>query len=56
MGDRMSRGTKQASGFGIPGSVWFMGWLFTIAYADLAVGQSLLALILWPDYLGVALR
>ena len=38
------------------GSVWFIGWLFTIGYAKLAFVQALIALVGWPYYLGLALR
>ena len=38
------------------GTLWFIGWLFTIAYAQLAWWQSLFALVIWPFYLGVAAR
>lgn len=38
------------------GMFWFMGWLFTIAFAQLGWGKAILALFLWPYYLGVAVR
>ena len=38
------------------GVLWFIGWLFTLAYAQLAWWQALLGLLLWPYYLGAALR
>lgn len=41
------------SGFGI---VWFIGWLFTIGFLKLAFWPGVLALIIWPYYLGAALR
>ncbi len=41
---------------GIMGAVWFIGWLFTIAFAKLGLMQILLGLVIWPYYLGVALR
>jgi hypothetical protein len=34
------------------GPIWFIGWLFTIGYGKLTFGQGLLALVLWPFYLG----
>ncbi len=34
------------------GVLWFAGWLFTIGYLQLAFGQGLLALIVWPYYIG----
>ncbi len=41
-----------------PGScmVWFAGWLFTIAYADLGFWRAVWALIVWPYFLGVLAR
>lgn len=38
------------------GTFWVMGWLFTIAFAQLGVAKAIFALILWPYYLGVVLR
>ncbi|HEY3298912.1 MAG TPA: hypothetical protein VGK34_09680 [Armatimonadota bacterium] len=38
------------------GSIWFIGWLFTIGYVQLTFWKAVLALIIWPYYLGVSLR
>ncbi len=38
------------------GPFWFAGWLFTITFAKLAWWKALLALIVWPYFLGVAAR
>jgi hypothetical protein len=38
------------------GPIWFIGWLFTIAFADLAFGSALLAIVAWPWYLGQAVQ
>jgi len=38
------------------GPIWFIGWLFTVAYAELELLQALYGLVLWPWYLGVAMR
>ena len=38
------------------GSVWFIGWLFTLGYAGLDLFHALIALVGWPYYLGLALR
>ncbi len=49
-------------GFGAPrrgallGPIWLIGWLFTIGYVGLPFWKGVLALIIWPYYLGVALR
>jgi len=34
------------------GLLWLAGWLFTIGYADLGFWQGVLALFIWPFYLG----
>ena len=36
------------------GSVWFTGWLFTIGFLHLMFWKGVLAVVLWPYYLGVA--
>ncbi len=36
--------------------LWFIGLLFTIAFAKLVWWQALLAIVIWPYYLGVAVR
>ena len=43
---------EQSGGLGM---VWFAGWLFTLGYLDLSFGRGLLAIILWPYYLGAEL-
>ena len=40
---------------GLVGPIWCMGWLFTIGYAQLSFGRGLLAIALWPYYLGSSL-
>ena len=37
------------------GTVWAFGWLFTIGYLHLTFWKAVLALLLWPYYLGVML-
>ncbi len=34
------------------GSLWFIGWLFTIGFLHLSFGKGLLAIIIWPYYIG----
>jgi hypothetical protein len=41
---------------GLGGMVWFGGWLFTIAFAKLIWWQAIIALFVWPYYLGAVLR
>jgi hypothetical protein len=38
------------------GTFWFMGWLFTIAFAKLVWWKAILGLALWPYFLGLAVR
>ena len=47
----MSKGSAGASG-----ALWFAGWLFTIAFAQLAWWKIILGIILWPLFLGQTLR
>ena len=39
----------------VTGPFWFIGWLFTIAFVHLPFWSSVLALVIWPWYLGQAL-
>ena len=32
---------------------WFAGWLFSVGFLHLAFGKALLAIIVWPYYIGV---
>lgn len=38
------------------GMLWFGGWLFTIAFAQLGFWKAVLALVIWPYFLGVLAR
>jgi hypothetical protein len=38
----------------IIGPLWFIGWLFTLAYANLGFWQAVFAIVIWPFYLGNA--
>lgn len=40
---------------GLVGPIWYIGWLFTVAFVHLSFSKALLALIIWPYYLGSAL-
>jgi len=35
------------------GPIWCMGWLFTIGFLGLSFWRAVLAIVLWPYYLGV---
>jgi hypothetical protein len=37
---------------GFTGAIWFIGWLFTIGFLKLAFWQGVLALVVWPYFLG----
>jgi hypothetical protein len=37
------------------GSLWFAGWLFTLGYLHLAFWKGVLAIVVWPYFLGVHL-
>jgi len=38
----------------LSGGVWIIGWLFTIGFLKLAFWKGVLALLLWPYFLGLA--
>ncbi|KPJ61567.1 MAG: hypothetical protein AMJ46_00170 [Latescibacteria bacterium DG_63] len=40
---------------GLVGPIWFIGWLFTIGFTHLSFWKAVLALIVWPYFLGSAL-
>jgi hypothetical protein len=49
----MSEKTKvNVNQAGIGCLVWAAGWLFTIGFLKLSFWKGLLALIIWPYYLG----
>jgi hypothetical protein len=35
---------------------WFAGWLFTIGFLQLAFWKGVLAIVLWPYFIGQAIR
>jgi len=35
--------------------IWYIGWLFTVAFAHLSFWKAVLAIIIWPYYLGSTL-
>jgi hypothetical protein len=41
---------------GVIGPIWFIGWLFTVGFVHLPVWKAVWALLVWPYYLGSALR
>ncbi|HJW88260.1 MAG TPA: hypothetical protein VJ565_02125 [Dehalococcoidia bacterium] len=55
----MEQQKKSRNGAGsapLAGGFWFAGWLFTIAFANLAWWKMILALVVWPYYLGLAVK
>lgn len=34
------------------GGAWFIGWLFTIGFLQLSFWKGVLALVIWPYYIG----
>lgn len=38
------------------GILWLIGWLFTISFAKLVWWKAALGILLWPYFLGLALR
>jgi hypothetical protein len=34
---------------------WFAGWLFTVGFLQLSLGKGILAILLWPYYIGTTL-
>jgi hypothetical protein len=52
MGDSNGKKVEVA---GVMGPVWFIGWLFTIGFVHLPFWKAVLAILIWPYYLGAAL-
>ena len=47
---------RGAHGGPMMGSIWFIGWLFSIGYLHIPFfWKGVLAIIIWPYYLGSAL-
>jgi len=53
MSDEVKVRCKSSSCGEIVGPVWAIGWLFTIGFLHLAFWKGVLAIVLWPYYLGV---
>ena len=47
---------NKAAPASLGGLFWFAGWLFTIAYANLIWWKIILAVVVWPYYLGLIVR
>jgi len=40
----------------VAGVIWFIGWLFTISYAQVVGWKVIIGIVIWPYFLGEALR
>lgn len=54
--EREHRSKRGGGGPAITGTIWFIGWLFTIGFANLVWWKILLGLVVWPYFLGEAVR
>lgn len=43
------------TGSHLAGTLWAIGWIFTIGFAKLIWWQAILGIIIWPYYLGTLL-
>jgi hypothetical protein len=53
--EKKSRG-RGASAGAAGGVIWFIGWLFTIGYVNLVWWKIILGIVVWPFFLGEAIR
>ena len=40
----------------LTGTIWFIGWLFTIGFAQLVWWKIIVGIVVWPYFLGLAVR
>jgi hypothetical protein len=52
----MGEGNRGASSAALAGMLWFTGWLFTIMFCQLAFWKILVGIMVWPLFLGEAVR
>ena len=45
-----------SGGASVGGTIWFIGWLFTIGFANLVWWKIILGIVVWPYFLGLAVR
>jgi hypothetical protein len=57
-GERTSQRSKSTVVVSTPaaGMLWFGGWMFAIGIAQLTFWKAVLALVVWPYFLGVLAR
>lgn len=53
MANEHKHGSNAAASVGI---FWFMGWLFAIAFANLIWWKIIVGIVVWPYFLGLAVR
>ena len=51
MGERMMHGGGAGAGV-----IWFIGWFFTIGFAQLVWWKIILGIVVWPLFLGQFFR
>ena len=56
MGDETKPGTKVTVGSHPEVPLWAIGWLFTMGYLKLTFWKAVFAIVIWPYYIGVAVR
>lgn len=57
MADEVKVKVRTADAGTLGGTLWFGGWLFTLGFLKLPLlWKGVLALLLWPYYLGVFFR
>jgi hypothetical protein len=56
MTQEVMRRPNAATHSSLAGTLWFAGWLFTIAFARLVWWKALLALVAWPYFLALAMH
>lgn len=54
--NEVKQGRKAGDTGVVIGPIWFIGWLFTIGFVGLSFWKAVLAIIIWPYFLGAALR
>jgi hypothetical protein len=56
MGDEMRHGGRGDGLGALVGPLWFAGWLFTLGLLHLPFGRAIVALVIWPYYIGASLH
>ena len=46
---------KHHAASSLAGTIWFIGWLFTIGFTNLIWWQIIVGIVIWPYFLGAAL-